>query len=159
MAFVNAIGSEKFPADDYGEFQKSKRFKRTTGKDLGFDYYLNRKGWMNTETFFYWLARFEVYLKKLEESACRWIMLPFRINSETSIVEVVYFSANTTYLMRPLDAGIIAAVKRWHRKCQVKKALNFTCQENKSISSVCYDLDSNYFVGIESFNCSQLLNK
>ncbi len=52
-------------------------------------------------------------------------------------VEVVFLPANTTSLLQPLDAGIIAAVKKRYRRCQVLNALN---QIRRNIDSV-YNID------------------
>ena len=51
LARVNGDGRGKFPLMIIGKFKKSKDFNGSTKKELGFDYYSNEKGWVNTELF------------------------------------------------------------------------------------------------------------
>ncbi len=77
---------------------------------------------MNTELFFEWLARFSMFIQKTKDR--KFALLLNNASCDGSLesilklqnVAVIYLPANTTSLLQPLGAGIIAAVKRMYRK-------------------------------------------
>ena len=86
---------------------------------------------MTTSVFFEWLKIFDDYITKTagrkvlllaDCASCRGVhsVLP-----ELRSVHLEFLPANTTSLCQPLDAGIIAAIKRLFRKRQYRRLLDF----------------------------------
>ena len=67
LACCNADGSEKLPLMIIGNEERSHAFKKRSGRDMGFDYHWNKKGWMKAEIFFEWLRRLDRYIGRETE--------------------------------------------------------------------------------------------
>ncbi len=85
---------------------------------------------MNTEIFFEWLNSFDQYISGTKNLSV--VLLLDRASchgSEENFpslknVLVLFLRANTTSFLQPMDAGIIACIKRRYRNNQVLSALN-----------------------------------
>ena len=97
--------------------------------DLSIYYRSNQKAWMNQIVFFEWLTYLSTYVAQtpgrrialvIDNATCHG-------NSNTipkhSNIEVVFLPKNTTSRIQPLDAGVIACIKRRYRGKQVKRAV------------------------------------
>ncbi len=115
-----AIGNSKCP----------RSFRKETGQDLGFDYHGNKTAWMNTELFFAWLRRFDEYIGKSPDErlffSLKTAKLIGKIDTlpELKNVEVRFLSPKATSKMQPMEAGIIAAIKRRYRRKQLLNAFD-----------------------------------
>ena len=130
LACANADGSEKYPGLIIGQSKKPKCFGKYEGSELGFKYYSNKKAWMNSDLFFSWLKSFDDYIGTTKD---RYVVLLIDQASchgskETlpnlQHVKVVFLPANTTPFQQPVDAGVIACVKRRCLRRQMLSALN-----------------------------------
>ncbi|KIO16261.1 hypothetical protein M407DRAFT_12906 [Tulasnella calospora MUT 4182] len=61
---TNANGSEVFPLLVIGHAQQPRCFQRKSGKDLGFDYWWNKKAWMTGSIFQGYLSNLNAKMKK-----------------------------------------------------------------------------------------------
>ncbi len=61
---MSCDGTEKFHLMIVGKLEKPKDFNGSSRKELGFGYYSNKKGWMNTDLFFRRHARFDLFIQE-----------------------------------------------------------------------------------------------
>lgn len=142
LACTNKDGSEKRPLLIIGNAERPRPFKKKYGHDLGLDWHFNAKAWMNRQIFFNWLQRLDRYIGR---TAGRKILLlidncsahgkkedlPFLQN-----VRVEFLPPNTTSKVQPLDAGIIAWVKRRYKRRLLLRVFENIEANAKSIYNV-----------------------
>ncbi len=112
---------KKFDLMIIGKAKHPRAFRTKAGKELGFDYYSNKTAWMRTELFFLVKKIWFLHWKTPGRNAfllvdnCEAHGKPETL-PELDNVDVMFLSKNTTSKIQPLDAGIIAAMKRQYRK-------------------------------------------
>ena len=113
-----------------GNAHRPRAFKKKTGQELGFDYWSNKKAWMNTSLFFDWLKRFSMFIANSHNRKV--ILLLENASAHGNVetlppltnVEILFLPPNTTAKLQPMDAGIIACLKRGYRKWQYEMAVD-----------------------------------
>ena len=98
---------------------------------------------MTRNLFFEWLIEFESYIGwtpgrrvalLIDNASCHG-----RIENLPSLrnVEVLFLPKRTTFLVQPLDAGIIACIKRRYRRRQLTRAVDLIeIEASKNVYSV-----------------------
>ena len=105
--------------------------------ERGFDHHSNLKAWMGTELFFEWLHRFDCYIRNtdhrkelllLDNAPCHGSIarLP-----ELSHVSVLFLPKRTKSRLQPMNAGVIAALKRSYRSRLYGHTLNLMDCDDK----------------------------
>lgn len=126
----NATGSEKFPLLFIGKANKPRCFNKKSGAELGFDYFFNKNAWMTMVIFFDWLKRFDAFIARTPGRRVLLLLDNFCGHGspdclpELCSVEVKFLPANTTSRLQPMDAGIIASLKRRYRTLQYNRVLD-----------------------------------
>ena len=89
--------------------------------------------------FFEWLLRFESFVKQTPGRKVLWLLDNFSGHGSgqclphLSAVDVRFLPPNTTSKLQPMDAGIIASLKRRYRTVQYNQALDFLEEGNANI--------------------------
>jgi hypothetical protein len=123
LAFTaNADGSDELPILFLGRAKKPRCFNKHSGEELGFLYRNNKKTWMTGDIYRDWLRALDTDMR----AAGRHILLLLDNASSHSSgdlaltnVKVRKLPPNTTALLQPMDAGIIAAFKQRFREKQL----------------------------------------
>ena len=114
----NAAGTERMKPFIIGRAVRPRCFGKSSAGELGFDYIANQRAWMNQDVFFQWILRSNYEIAKtpgrqvvllLDNASCHGTHLQLPILSN---VTVYFLPARTTSILQPLDAGVIAAVKK-----------------------------------------------
>jgi hypothetical protein len=136
---ANADGSEKLELFFIGHFQKPRAFKKQSGEQLGINYRWNKKAWMTGLLFHEWLRKLDTRMRSQD----RQILLlldnaPTHGVSSIDLtnVTILFFPPNTTSIMQPMDAGIIAAFKKRYRSYQLSHALDRDAAKESDIYKV-----------------------
>lgn len=130
MVCANRNGSEKFPVLFFRNAKKPRCFSNNTGGELGFYYEANKKARMKMAIFFNWLQCFDFYISRT--SGCTFLLTLDNFSghgsasflASLSSVWVEFLPADTTFRLRPMDAGTTAGLKRRYRTMQYSLALN-----------------------------------
>ena len=110
---------------------------------------------MNRTIFFRWLVRFDNYIGSTPERRVALVLdncsahgsAEFAPNLQN--VQIIFLSKNTTSVLQPLDAGVIASLKKGHKKWKVRRAVdlleagtreNFYGCDVRTAMEVVYDL-------------------
>jgi hypothetical protein len=144
LAFAaNANGTDVLEPLIVGRAMKPRCFKGRTAAELGFYYRNNSKAWMRGDTFREWLLSFDRDMR----AAGRHVLLLLDNASSHSTgdlvlsnVKVRWLPPNTTALLQPMDAGIIAAFKRAFRKKQLVWVYN-KLKRREAIGKNAYKID------------------
>ncbi|KAF0739438.1 hypothetical protein Ae201684_005004 [Aphanomyces euteiches] len=124
---ANANGTEKLEPVFIGK-SKEPLCVRRAGRfgALDLQYYDAKKGWMTGKIFQAWFERLEEQFK----AAHRHILLlvdnvsSHRLFSvQLEFVHVVFLPPRTTFVLQPMDAGVIAAFKKPYKSRQMEVAL------------------------------------
>ena len=102
----------------------------------------NPKGWLNFAIFSFWLKHFDEYVAQTNEikvallagntlSHGRIQDLPVLSNAEA-----IYLPKNAAACLRPLDAGLIASLKKRYRGMQYRRALCLLEEEIRRIYTI-----------------------
>ncbi|XP_063243689.1 tigger transposable element-derived protein 4-like [Bacillus rossius redtenbacheri] len=123
LLLTNADGSEKFPLFVIGKSKKPRCFKNI--KTLPTLYEANNKSWMTGSLFQQQIQAFDRKMALRNRNVLLFIdQCPaHKINIELRNVKIVYFPANCTSTLQPLDLGIINSFKCYYRKCIVSRAV------------------------------------
>lgn len=122
LACCNANGEEKFPLMVIGNSQKPRVFRGKSGRELGFDYWSNKRAWMTKELFFDWLRRLDNYVAHTRGRKILLLVDNCTAHGvsgglpELEHVTVHFLPPNATSHIQPLDAGIIATLKAKYRR-------------------------------------------
>lgn len=130
LACSNADGSDKVLLLTIDSAVRLQCFNNTSGDKLGFYYRANKKAWITSTIFLNGYSFFSAHIWK--EKDRKIILLMDHASSswtEESIpvydnVTILFLPPNTTSKLQPMDAGIIAALKRSYRKFQYKRAFD-----------------------------------
>lgn len=142
LVCCNASGTEKYPILFIGNSKQPRCFKKKSAAELGFDYAWNKKAWMNMSIFFEWLERFAAFIRQTPGRKVLLLLDNFSGHGTCSClpkldcVEVVFLPANTTSKLQPMDAGIIACLKRRYRSLQYSRALDLLDNEASNIYKI-----------------------
>ena len=130
LSCCNADGTERLPALFIKKFQKPGCFLGRDPTEDGFEYRNSSKAWMTQSLFFDWLLSFEDYISAtsgrravlvLDNASCHGCPNSLPVLRH---VEVLYLPKRSTSRTQPLDAGIIACIKRRFRRRQLEKAVD-----------------------------------
>ncbi|KAF0710887.1 hypothetical protein As57867_005436, partial [Aphanomyces stellatus] len=124
---TNAAGTDMIEPLFIGTAIRPRCFGGQTPRDLGFDYYASKKGWMTSNIF-------NSYLKheddKMAQEERKFLMLvdnapPHLVHADTHLrnVSVKMLPKNTTAHLLPQDAGITASFKAKVKQRQLQNAL------------------------------------
>ena len=111
--FMNADGSDKYPLVMIGKAKKPRCFRE--GKKL--TYYAQKKAWSDGVTFMRWFDEFVQHIKSKTQEQVLLILnncVPYaaQIESSEPQVRVAFLPKYTTSVFQPVDAGIIAMLKK-----------------------------------------------
>nr|XP_042904651.1 tigger transposable element-derived protein 6 [Parasteatoda tepidariorum] len=120
---ANSTGTHKIQPLVIGKSLKPRCFKNV--KSLPVEYKANKKAWMTSKFFSEWLLMLDKEMKKRKKKIA---LLIDNCTAHTSIpklhnVGIVYFPANCTSILQPLDMGIIKCFKGYYRKRLVESIL------------------------------------
>ena len=85
---------------------------------MGFEYEVGRRAWMYTETFWGWLRRFDEYIETTRERRAFIFIDNASCHDSEEIfprlrnVRIQFSPKRTSFLIQPLDLGIIACLKK-----------------------------------------------
>jgi DDE superfamily endonuclease len=120
----NADGSDKWEPLFIGHAAKPRCFERKTGQQHGFLYYNNKKAWMTGPIFQDYLRRFDRHVGRpvllLIDNASSHMFEGLELPN----VEIICLPPNTNSKLQPLDAGIIATLKKHYRRQQITWSLD-----------------------------------
>jgi hypothetical protein len=128
---ANADGSEKLQTLVIGTAKKPRPFHGKTPNECGYNYAHSAKGWMNTSIFQDWLTKFNDRMKQEERNA---LLLVDGVSCHRSAVNGIrysnlraeFFPANTTSILQPMDAGVIASFKAMYKRKHLARALELS---------------------------------
>ncbi|KAK9712065.1 DDE superfamily endonuclease [Popillia japonica] len=122
----NANGSEKFKLWIIGKYKNPQCLNKINRLILPFDYTHQKNVWVDSVSFRLWPIKFQ---RKMA-SEDRHVLLTLDNCSAHNIdglnllnVKIIYFPANSTSIVQPLDQGIIAAFKSRFKTRLVRYAL------------------------------------
>ena len=111
---TNADGSDKVPLAMIGHAENPRCFK-TNGQKLA--YFQQKKAWSDGSTFKLWIKLFQKHIKKTTKE--RVLLLLDNCGPHTNKmikkdkqVHVEFLPKNTTSAYQPMDAGVIAMLKK-----------------------------------------------
>ena len=118
LVCAKADGTDKHPLMVIGRSKHPRCFGSLGPIKRGFDYSSNSKAWMSSELIFEWLHRFDSYIGITNGRKALLLLdiAPFHGSiarlPKLSNVSVLFLPKRTTSRMQPMDAGVIAALKR-----------------------------------------------
>lgn len=109
----NATGSVKLPLLFIGAVHQPRCFEKKSAEELGVNYECTKRGWMTTVVFQRWLEDFNKQMRSQERHVLLLVdnVSSHRLDTPLSNVNVQALPPNTTAMLQPLDAGIIASFK------------------------------------------------
>ncbi|KAF0685318.1 Aste57867_22763 [Aphanomyces stellatus] len=118
----NADGSHKLPLTFIGKSKKPRCFGNMNQSAMAYLYRSNRKAWMTIALFAEWIQQLNDSMKCADKQ----ILLILDnasshkyVDVDLTNVRVFMLPPNTTAWLQPMDAGIIAAFKRYYKRRQV----------------------------------------
>ena len=123
---ANSNGTEKLEPLFIGKSKQPRAFRRKSSKQLGILYHSNQSAWMTALIFQDWLKKLDAKMSRAKRNILLLLdNAPSHIvtNLELVSITVTFLPPNTTSVMQPMDAGIIAAFKKRYRHFQVQSAL------------------------------------
>lgn len=132
----NADGTDKLPLLMIGTAKKPRCFQNFNYSSM-IDYKHNSRGWMTSLIFNEWLTCFD---KKMRDLRKQVILLidnapSHKITIDLTNIKIIFLPPNLTSVLQPLDAGVIACLKRYYRKKLVNKHLiNFEKGDKSDIT-------------------------
>jgi hypothetical protein len=123
---TNADGSEKLPLLFVGSARQPRCFNKSSPEQLGISYSSTSKGWMTRELFRAWVLELDANMKAEGRHI---LLLVDNVSSHhtdevLTNVRIQMLPPNTTSLLQPQDAGIIASLKAWIKRKQAEHAVN-----------------------------------
>lgn len=121
---VNSDGTDLREPLVIGKSLKPRCFKNT--KTLPVKYYANNKAWMTTNIFNLFLRDLDAEMRKKQRKILLFIDNCAAHPNDTAFlknVKVMFYPANCTSVLQPLDMGIIKCFKGFYRKQLVRKAV------------------------------------
>ena len=96
-------------------------FKSVNKKTLLVEYHANQKAWMTSVIFETWLKKFH---KRMGRKGQNVLLFLDNATSHSNVqlcnVKLKYLTANTTFILQPLEQGIILAMKQKYCKTQLR---------------------------------------
>ena len=128
LVCANVDGTERLPPLVIGRSKNPQSFDGQERSEHGFDYHHSKKAWMTCDLFYEWLKRFDSIigttagrrvLLLIDNASCH--------GTESTLpnldhVQVVFLPKNTTSKLQPMDAGVIACIKKRYRRRQIERA-------------------------------------
>ncbi|KAG9415735.1 hypothetical protein AC1031_021893 [Aphanomyces cochlioides] len=113
-AAVNADDSDKREIKFIGHSIRPRWFGDRSTEEMHLNYSSSKKGWMTSTLFNEWLECFNASMAKQDRKVLLLVdnASSLRAIESLSNVEVRFLPPNTTAYLQPLDAGIIAALKK-----------------------------------------------
>ncbi|KAG0438188.1 Tigger transposable element-derived protein 6, partial [Dictyocoela muelleri] len=113
---VNSTGSEKITPLIIGKSAMPRALKNINLKNLGIDYYSNKCAWMTASIFKSWLKNFNDFITAKSNSRKVLLLIDNAtshkyIPNQYENIKIVFIPPNSTSIIQPLDAGIIANFK------------------------------------------------
>lgn len=120
---ANMDGSQKLPLLMIGKSANPRCFKNVKSKPV--DYESNKKAWMTGEIFGKWFLNLD---KKFGKEKRKILLFINNCSAHNTIpqmenVMVIFFPANMTSVVQPMDQGIIKNLKHLYRRLLVKNVL------------------------------------
>lgn len=131
LVCTNAAGCERLAQLVISKARKPGCFEGLQGWQHEPDYWSSKKARMTKDVFFPWLTRLDIYVSKLPGR--RAVLAVDNASSHGTTenlltrhcVKVVFFlPKSTTSHVQPVDAGVIACVKRRYRRWQIERAVD-----------------------------------
>ncbi|KAH9149223.1 hypothetical protein LEN26_004327 [Aphanomyces euteiches] len=122
---VNADGSEKLPPLVIGSAARPRCFNGKSPWEHGFTYCSNKKSWMTRSIFEDWLENLNEVIARENRKI---LLLLDNVSTHKEVkpmsnVKLHFLPVNTTSLLQPQDAGIIAATKKRHKAKLMQNAV------------------------------------
>lgn len=120
---ANSTGTHKIQPLVIGKSLKPRCFKNV--KSLPVEYRANKKAWMTSKLFSEWLQNLDNDMKKKKKKIALLVdnCTAHSLIPKLQNIEIVFFPANCTSILQPLDMGIIKCFKGYYRKRLVDSAL------------------------------------
>lgn len=123
---ANADGTEKLPLLFVGSARQPRCFNKQSTEQLNVNYTNTKKGWMTRQLFRSWVLELNAKMKAENRNI---LLLLDNVSSHhfdepLSNVKIQMLPPNTTSVLQPQDAGIIASLKAWIRRKQIEYAVN-----------------------------------
>ncbi|KAI7950164.1 hypothetical protein MJO28_008985 [Puccinia striiformis f. sp. tritici] len=122
----NSTGTEKLPPLFIGKWERPRCFGGKYAHQLGYQYYHNKKAWMDQKIFQHWIRGWDSQLKHsnrnillLVDNFAGHIAPPEGLKH----IELQFLSPNLTSHVQPLDAGIINTFKSHYRRRFMSNAI------------------------------------
>lgn len=120
---TNSTGTHKIQPLVIGKSLKPRCFKNV--KSLPVEYKANKNAWMTSKLFSEWLQKIDKEMNKRKKNI---VLLVDNCGAHASLpklqnVQIVFFPANCTSILQPLDMGIIKCFKGCYRKRLVESIL------------------------------------
>lgn len=128
---ANMDGSEKLPLLMIGKSANPRCFKNVKSKPV--EYVNSARAWMTSAIFERWLLNLD---KKFIQNKRKVILFIDNCTAHNSIplmenVKVIFFPANMTSVIQPMDQGIIKNLKHYYRRSLVENILTEDCDALK----------------------------
>lgn len=120
------IAGEKIKPVIITTAKRHRSFNGRTGRQLGFNHYSNKSAWMTTVDFNDFLARWNDELVKEGTKIALFLdnFSGHKFTMEYSNIKPIFFTANLTSIIQPIDAGIGHSFKAAYRKLQIKRTID-----------------------------------
>lgn len=119
-------------------------FGGRSGSEHGLDYTATKKAWMNIAVIFEWLRRFDAYIAQTPNRKAVLLIDNCSAHGDIELLPtllrmlVIFLPKNTTSRLQPLDAGVIASIKKRYKRCSVVKAVELI---ESGVTRNLYDVD------------------
>ena len=131
IALCASMTGEKLPALVIEKCKKPRCFKNITPKALPVIYTSNKRAWMNSALFQWWLETFNRKMRRQSRNVLLFVdNAPSHPTAELSNVKLAFFPPNTTSKSQPMDQGIIQTMKLEYRKRQRQHIIS-TMEQDK----------------------------
>ena len=123
---TNATGTDMVPLSMIGKSKNPRCFKNYITK---LTYYHQKRAWSDSVVFAKWWQSFQLYISRRTERKCLLIMdncgpHGSELIDPTGQIECVFLPSNVTSVFQPMDAGIIAMLKKKYRNRLLMKMLD-----------------------------------
>ena len=132
IALCAGMTGEKLPALVIGKCKKPRCFKKITPNALPVIYTSNKKAWMNSALFQWWLETFNRKMRRQSRNVLLFVdNAPSHPTVELSDVKLAFFPPNATSKSQPMDQVIIQTMKLKYRKRQLQHIISTMKQDKR----------------------------